>query len=478
MSTTAAPYVPLYGDYYPRELEGLLKKSREVYKNIPERLDYPEKTVPKGWPSSLPPSRMIWDPETFPTDSSHIIEITGPELLEISSALSLIKDLSIPHSEINKSTFSLPTLGPRLDAACQSVHFGLGICFVNGIPVEKYTAEENVCIMLGISSYFGETRGRQRDDGARLIHIFHALTRGFPANLSPIFNNHAQVFHNDMTTDILCMYCLSPASTSGGSNSYASLHKIYNYLAEHNPDVIHTLAAPDWPFDTYGYNPPFHTRPLLFYTPPEGEEGEEQEDEDEKGEDSGSEDGERTPRASILNLSPSSSTTDLPSSSSFSSSSPDPTPKIGRILGSLSPRQLSGSKVHPRPSGIPALTPRQQSALTLLESLCQKFSITHTLSRGSFVFLNNLSVLHNRGPYFDDPEIPVEKHRHLIRMFLRNEELAWTTPKELWLDWGRVFGEFDGVEERWVVDKEKDYRDQQRGMTNYTAGGEGGDDAY
>ncbi|KAK6511001.1 hypothetical protein TWF506_010087 [Arthrobotrys conoides] len=467
MPTTTGPYVPLYGDYYPKELEGLLKKSQETYKNIPDRPDYPEKTVPKGWPSSLPPSPMLWDPQTFPTDSSHILQITDPELQEINSALSLIKELSIPHSEINKATFSLPTLGPRLDAACQSVHFGLGLSFVNGIPVEEYTAEENVCIMLGISSYFGETRGRQRDDGARLIHIFHALTRGFPPNLSPIFNNHAQVFHNDMTTDILCMYCLSPASASGGSNSYAPLYKIYNYLAEHNPDVIHTLAAPDWPFDTYGYNPPFHTRPLLFYTPPEGDE----EDEDERGEDSGSEDGDRTPRASLLNLSPSSSTTDL-------TSPPDAPPRIGKILASLSPRQLSGSKVHPRPTDIPPLTPRQHSALTLLESLCKKFSITHTLSAGSFVFLNNLSIFHNRGPYFDDPGVPVEKHRHLIRLFLRNEELAWTTPRELWLDWGRVFGEFDGVEERWVVDKEKDYKDQQRGMVDYTAGGEGGDDAY
>ncbi|KAK6334657.1 hypothetical protein TWF718_010105 [Orbilia javanica] len=467
MSAAEMSYVPSYGDYYPKDLQDLLTESQEVYRNLPERPDYPEKTVPKGWPSSLPPAPMIWDSQTFPTDNSHILQITPSELQEINTALRLVQDLSLPHSEINKATFALPTLGPRLDAACQSVHFGLGICFVNGIPTEDYTAEENVYILLGVSSYFGETRGRQRDDGARLIHIFHALTRGFPANLSPIFNNHAQVFHNDITTDILCMYCLSPSS-SGGSNSYASLHKIYNYLAEHNPDVIHTLAAPDWPFDTYGYNPPFHTRPLLFYTPPDGEE--------DGGDGSdGSEDGDRTPRASVLNLSPCSSTIDL---TSLTPDTLTTAPKIGRILASLSPRQLSGSKVHPRPSGIPALTPRQQEALTLLESLCQKFSITHTLSRGSFVFLNNLTVFHNRGPYFDDLQAPVESHRHLIRMFLRNEELAWTTPKELWLDWGRVFGEFDGVEERWVVNKEKDYRDQQRGMVEYTAGGEGGDDAY
>ncbi|RVD83555.1 uncharacterized protein DFL_007939 [Arthrobotrys flagrans] len=444
MSTTTTPYVPLYGDYYPRDLEDLLKESQEVYKNLPERPDYPEKTVPEGWPPSLPPSPMLWDPSTFPTSpSEYTIQISPSELTEINTALSLLKSLSLTPSEINKTTFSLLTLGPRLEAACESVHLGLGICFVEGIPSEEYTDEENVFILLGISSYFGETRGRQRDDGARLIHIFHAHSHSLPPNPTPLFNNHAQVFHNDMATDILCMYCLSPASSSGGSNSYASLYKIYNYLAEHNPDVIHTLAAPDWPFDTYGYNPPFHTRPLLFYTPPDDEE-------DEEG-DGGSEDGDRTPRASVLNPSP-------------SSSPPPPNPqKMGRILASLSPRQLSGSKVHPRPTSIPPLTSRQRHALTLLESLSQKFSITHTLSRGSFVFLNNLSILHNRTAYFNDPEVPVEKHRHLIRLFLRNEDLAWKTPRELWLDWGRVFGEFEGVGERWVVDKVRDYREQQRG---------------
>ncbi|KAK6497858.1 hypothetical protein TWF481_012258 [Arthrobotrys musiformis] len=467
MSTTATQYVPLYGDYYPKDLHDLLKESQEVYKNLPERPDYPEKSVPEGWPSHLSPSPMAWDSTTFPTDdpSQYIFQITPSELTEVDTALRLIEDLSLSHSEINRNTFPLPTLGPRLDAACQSVHYGLGLCFVEGIPSEKYTTEQNAYILLGISSYFGETRGRQRDDGAKLIHIFHALTRGFPANLTPIFNNHAQVFHNDITTDILCMYCLSP-STLGGANSYASIHRIYNHLAEHNPDVIHTLSAPDWPFDTYGYEPAFHTRPLMFYTPPRGDDSD---DDSDRGSDDG--DGDRTPRASVLNLTEDPLPPPTPPS--------PPNPKTDKILVSLSPRQLAGSKFHPRPAGIPALTQRQQDALTLIESLCQQFSITHTLAPGSFVFLNNLSILHNREPYFDDPAVPVERHRHLIRMFLRNEELAWETPKELWLDWGRVFGEFDGVaEERWVADKEKDYQDQQKGMVRYSSAREGWDDAY
>ncbi|KAF3929073.1 hypothetical protein ABW20_dc0105314 [Dactylellina cionopaga] len=306
------------------------------------------------------------------------------------------------------------------------------------------------------------------------VHIFHALTRGFTENLSPIFNNHAQVFHSDMIADVLCMYCLTAAS-SGGANSYASIPRIYNHLAEHTPEIIHTLAAPDWPFDTYGYNPPYHTRPLLFYNPPE------QEDAEENDGDSDSDDGDRTPRASELNYQgedheDTEGNSFDPQDSNKNGIKASQT--IGRILASLSPRQLSGSKVHPRPSTIPALTEPQVAALQEIESLCQKFCITETLSSGSMVFVNNLSILHNRSKYSDPAEKPVEEHRHLIRIFLRNEDLAWTTPRELLLDWGRAFGDFDGVDEKWVADKEKDFKDQQRGLIELTAGGEGGEGAY
>ncbi|KAK6354412.1 hypothetical protein TWF730_008818 [Orbilia blumenaviensis] len=446
-------YTPIYGPYYPPDLNYLLEESKEAYRNTPERPDYPEKTVPPGWPTRLPPSKMVWDAETFPTDNSHIIELTPAEVEEVDAALRLVLELNLPHAQVTKDSFPLPTLGPRLEAGCHSVHFELGLCFVTGIPSDKYTADENLLVLLGISSYFGETRGKQRDDGSRLIHIFHTLSHSLPQNLSPIFNNHAQVFHNDMTTDILCMYCVS-AAERGGVNEYASFYRIYNYLAEERPDVIWTLKSEDWPFDTWGYEEGWHWRALLFCVDEDedGGDGDEEEEEEEEG--------ERTPRASVLN-----SPVDNRFPEAITEYKEEEEKKKGegrkRIIASLSPRQLCGSKVHPREAKIPTLTPRQKEALELLESLCQKFSIKHTLSSGSFVFLNNLSILHNRSAYFDGPEKPVERYRHLIRLFLRNEDLAWPTPKGLLLDWGRVFGDFGG-EERWTADKERDFRDQQR----------------
>ncbi|KAF3927100.1 hypothetical protein AA313_de0207004 [Arthrobotrys entomopaga] len=407
---------------------------------------------------------MVWDSETFPKDDSHKLYLSKAEVAEINTALKFVQDLSIPPSSISKTNFSLPTLGPRLEAACHSVHFGLGISIIIGIPSETYTHEENVLVFLGLSSYFGENRGRQRDDGARLVHIFHALSQGYKDNPTPIFNNNTQVFHSDFVSDILSMYCINPAS-SGGANSFASIPRIYNHLAQHNPEIIHTLAAPDWVFDTYGYNPPWHTRPLLFYSPPEDQDRDVAmliDDGDEEDGDSDEDDygGERTPRASVLNLNSEDTETQTEKEEELVGNG---TPKSGRIIASFSPYRLSITHKPNRKIQLPTITPRQQLAVEEIETLAKKYSITELLPAGSIVFVNNLAVLHNRNEFTEDPDKPPEKMRHLMRMLLRNEELAWTTPRELWLDWGRTFGDFEGLnEERWAADMNRDYKRQRR----------------
>lgn len=36
----------------------------------------------------------------------------------------------------------------------------------------------------------------------------------------------------------------------GGESAIASVYQIYDDLAATRPDLIHTLASPDWTFDT------------------------------------------------------------------------------------------------------------------------------------------------------------------------------------------------------------------------------------
>jgi hypothetical protein len=56
-----------------------------------------------------------------------------------------------------------------------------------------------------------------------------------------------QPFHTDPDADILAFQTRSIAA-SGGKCILSSVHTIYNELALTRPDVIQTLARPNWPF--------------------------------------------------------------------------------------------------------------------------------------------------------------------------------------------------------------------------------------
>ena len=66
----------------------------------------------------------------------------------------------------------------------------------------------------------------------------HILTKG----LEP--------FHTDTVCDCLALMTYDCCAT-GGASIIASAWTIYNELAQHRPDIIHVLAEPNWPFDTY-----------------------------------------------------------------------------------------------------------------------------------------------------------------------------------------------------------------------------------
>lgn len=61
-------------------------------------------------------------------------------------------------------------------------------------------------------------------------------------NLTP-----SQPFHTEANGDILAWQTRA-AAAEGGKCILASAYTAYNLLAATYPEVIHTLAKPDWPF--------------------------------------------------------------------------------------------------------------------------------------------------------------------------------------------------------------------------------------
>lgn len=88
-------------------------------------------------------------------------------------------------------------------------------------------------------------------------------------------------------------------------------------------------------------------------------------------------------------------------------------------------------------SPVPSLTQKQLAALDVLSELASKFRYRLDLRQGDMVFINNWALLHARDSYVD-PE--VGPGRHLVRLWLRNPNLAWDIPSAMRVPWEAAFG--------------------------------------
>lgn len=164
-----------------------------------------------------------------------------------------IKALNKPLGEITQTTFPLPTLHPVLQQISEEIHTGHGFKVVRGVPVTRYTREENVIIYAGISSHIAPIRGRQdnqhqgRPADVVLAHIKDLSSVIDTTKIgAPAYTTEKQVFHTDIG-DIIALFALGEAA-EGGQSYLSSSWQVYNELASTRPDLIRTLAAP-WAFD-------------------------------------------------------------------------------------------------------------------------------------------------------------------------------------------------------------------------------------
>ncbi len=121
-----------------------------------------------------------------------------------------------------------------------------------------------------------------------------------------------------------------------------------------------------------------------------------------------------------------------------------------RIIFNFAPNALLGSKAHPRPTNIPSLSPRQLDALTLVQALAENHKIAIPTQVGDLHFINNLALVHRR----DSADVGPGGKRHLVRMYLRNEALAWKIPEALnsTSGWGEAYRQGEDVEQVWHIE--------------------------
>ncbi|KAF7967898.1 hypothetical protein HWV62_32812 [Athelia sp. TMB] len=106
-----------------------------------------------------------------------------------------------------------------------------------------------------------------------------------------------------------------------------------------------------------------------------------------------------------------------------------------KVVVQYARRSLTGYLGAARSSNIPPITEAQAEALDTLHFLAEQYALRLDFQKGDIQYINNLSIFHARDGFRDDKE----HARHLVRLWLRNEELAWAIPEYLDLHWQRLY---------------------------------------
>ncbi|KAH0558756.1 hypothetical protein GP486_004599 [Trichoglossum hirsutum] len=323
-----------------------------------------EQKLPTGF-SSHNASTIAWSGHAFEFDSSSLLTLLPTHIRELEKASDHFQALGVPMEKLSRSNFPLPTLGPILSELAKQVHSGKGFFVIRGLKPDNYSRETSMVMYVGISSYIGETRGRQDEFGNMLLHLTDLGSAVAPENERQApYSSVSQPFHTDIGS-IIGLYTLGEAA-QGGESKLASSATVYNWIAKLRPDVVRLLARSDWVFDSFGQNPRYSTRPLLYH-------------------------------------------------------------EDGKVILSFSRRPLVGSLTSPRSRDIPKLTNEQVEALNLVHFVAEEHALTIKLGKGDVMFWNNLGLLHCRNGFTDS----AEHKRHLVRLWLHDENNAWPIPREL-----------------------------------------------
>jgi hypothetical protein len=262
-------------------------------------------------------------------------------------------------ADLSPASFPLPTLGPYLRSLLNELLEGRGFVLMRGLPVERWTRQQQALAYLGIGAWLGRFRS-QNAKGHLLGHVKDLGLDIRDPGVRYYQTNRKLEYHTD-SVDIVGLLCLKPAK-SGGESYLASSMTVYNEILERRPDLMPSLFEP-FPTDRRGEVPagmkPWFDIPVFH--------------------------------------------------------------RHAGKLSCIYVRQYieSAQKLFPEAR---RLTAAQYEAMDLIDSLCNDPAIHLAMDfrPGDVQLLHNHQILHSRGDFENWPE--PERHRHLFRMWIAPPE--------------------------------------------------------
>ena len=281
------------------------------------------------------------------------------EIAEIEAAVHRFRTSGEPIAAIHREVFSLPRLGSVMRGLLAELLDGRGFVLLRGLPVERWTREEQAIAYMGLGAWLGRPRS-QNAKGHLLGHVKDLGLDIRNANVRYYQTNRRLEYHTD-SVDIVGLLCLK-AAKAGGESYLASSMTLYNEVLRRRPDLLPALFEP-FPTDRRGEVPrgmkPWFDMPIFHW---------------------------HAARLSCIYV-----------------------------------RQYIESAQKSFPEAR-RLTPQQVEAMDLLDTLCNdpEVHLAMEFRPGDVQLLHNHQILHSRGDFENWPE--PERHRHLLRLWIAPPE--------------------------------------------------------
>jgi hypothetical protein len=170
-----------------------------------------------------------------------IHRLSDAELRELEQAARQALSMHSDIAAIQRESFVLPTLGPRLARLHDILIHGCGFALVRALPVESWSRETTAAAFFGLGCHLGNPRP-QNAKGHVLGHVMDMGLNADDPNVRIYQTHERQTFHTD-SSDIVGLVCLQQAK-AGGDSALVSSNSIYNAMRRDSPALAATLFDP------------------------------------------------------------------------------------------------------------------------------------------------------------------------------------------------------------------------------------------
>ncbi|MDB5817700.1 MAG: hypothetical protein JWQ11_1340, partial [Rhizobacter sp.] len=209
-----------------------------------------------------------WTAAEVAADTSWIQRLSDEEVAGFDAALAHARRVDKPLLSMQQADFPLPDASrSALDRAIGVTQGRWGMCLLKGFPVGRWTEDEAKLAYWGMGLYMGV--GRTQNRASQVMNDVRDEGGSYKVKGGRGYNTNAGLdFHQD-SCDVVGLLCRRTAK-SGGTSKVVSSIAVIDEVKRVRPDLIAVLQQP-WVHSYQGTNdpsqPPYYLNPILGNDP-------------------------------------------------------------------------------------------------------------------------------------------------------------------------------------------------------------------